>query len=168
MASNMAATWPCQYCLVKPYCDSRSQLWPVRCSRSARKRVSGPQLMFGCESRIRRISVVPERWHPTTKIGGWRLEGMSRFLSGASGAHPRRELGRQLGGGLGRHPHAAVAAAAELDAGLVGAVVVGAAGGQQAVTPDRVEPVALGVPVVLAVPHLQPVDAARDGLGDHP
>jgi hypothetical protein len=36
---------------------------------STRKRVMGPQLMFGWESSITRTSVLPDRWHPTMNIG---------------------------------------------------------------------------------------------------
>ena len=36
---------------------------------SGRKRVMGPQLMFGWESSITRTSVLPDRWHPTMNIG---------------------------------------------------------------------------------------------------
>src|SRR5215218_9168425 len=38
-------------------------------AKSARKRVSGPQLILGWESSSRRSSVVPDRWQPTMKIG---------------------------------------------------------------------------------------------------
>src|SRR5207342_255280 len=47
-------------------------------SKSARNRVSGPQLMAGWESRINRKRVVPERWQPTTKIGGPDMAGDPR------------------------------------------------------------------------------------------
>ncbi len=61
--------------------ETSSQLRPTMASRSRRKWVSSPQEMRGCESRMRRSSVVPERGEPMTKMGA----GAS---SRAAQAHP--------------------------------------------------------------------------------
>src|SRR4051794_7195980 len=59
--SKNSAALSSQYDFGKPYRLSRSQLSLVSLAKSCKNRVSGPQLMFGCESSMRRSSVVPDR-----------------------------------------------------------------------------------------------------------
>ena len=57
------------------------------------ERVSGPQLIRGWESSIRRSIVVPERWQPTTKIGrGIRRAGAAKERRGRAPAAGRSRV----------------------------------------------------------------------------
>src|SRR5919108_323676 len=66
-------------------------------AKSGRKRVSGPQLMLGCESRISRSRVVPEPWQPTMKMGRTHVSGMHPWDPGGAGLVQTQSDERALG-----------------------------------------------------------------------